>query len=630
MDQLLHNEQWIRTQLTQTQPQKERIDLLINLAYLIRFSNEEETGYLLEQAKKLTSTGQFEDSPYQLGLTKIKIIQASNEFKKAQYESSIQLANETILELEDSDETMWLSRAYTALGSCFGQLGDQTQSIESLSKGLSIARKGGHKREIANVLNVLATFEDDRVGMYKEAIELAKEIGNQEIYSIASANLGRAYFEDKEFKKAEESLNLAEEIALDISYWSLVGYIYSSQGEVYEAMGDLDRAIEKIEKGIQLAQENEDIFILCSNLEVMARLQRGRGNLTAAIEHIDHALQISAEINEQILPQELFKLKADCLAEQGNHEEALKYAWRYTELRNEQFNEEKAKQRQSLIVSHQAETHKLQAKLEKEKNIELEQKVKERTVALQSALEQAQAANVARDKFLATMSHELRTPINAIIGYSEIIDEVLEDIPESEEVEELHHATDSVLSAARNLLGLVTDVLEISHLESGRVAVNIQPVSLESFINELCNFVKPLMLENENQLIVENEGCQETIQTDPQKLQQILSNILNNAAKFTKKGTVTFKASCQYDGQLLFEIVDTGIGISPENLEVIFEPFMQVEDAYNRNFEGIGLGLAICKQLSNAIGGSLTVDSKLDRGTAFRLSIPLKPQPFQI
>ncbi|MEM9775228.1 MAG: ATP-binding protein [Chloroflexota bacterium] len=624
MDHHLYNEELIRKKLETTASQQEKIDLLIDLAYLIRFSNLEETASLLEQAEQLAHQGIFANASYLEGPAKIKVVLASIEFKKARYDQSIQYVNEAILDLEGSTETIWESRAHNILGSCFGQLGDHSQSVQSLSVSLESARRGGHKREIANALNVLATFEDNKVDMYLEAIELSKEIGNQEIHSIASANLARSYIELNEFEKAENALKVAEEISKSISYWSLLGYVNSTQGTLYREMGQPEKAVEKIQVGIRLAREREDFFIVCSNLEELARLEMEMGNTDLALAHVEEALNIAADINEQIMTQSLFKLKADCLAKQGRFEEALEYAWRFTHIKNESFNQEITKQRQSLIISHQAETHKLQAKLEKDKNIELEQLVKERTVALQGALEQAQAANVARDRFLAMMSHELRTPINAIIGYSEIIEDVLDEVPESDDMEEIQHASENVLSAAQNLLGLVTDVLEISHLESGRTAIKPQSVQLERLISELCNLVQPLMLKNQNQLTVENTVCLQTITTDYQKLQQILSNLLNNAAKFTKEGSVTFKVSQPADHQLLFEIVDTGIGISQKELEIIFEPFMQVENTYNRKFDGVGLGLAISKQHAAAIGGELILESELNKGTACGLTIPTK------
>ena len=619
----LHDENSIRQSLKKTQSIEEKINLLVDLAYLVRITDLEETNNLLDAVSKLCESDRANQDVANNAREKIKIIQGSIAFKKAQYDQSIRLVNEAILNLEETDEKMWISRAYNILGSCYGQMGNQSDSIDAMSKSLSIAREGDFKREIASALNILATFEDDSSKLYEEAVAISIQIDNQEMLAISCANLAREYLTQGQFKKAMEYLSIAEEIAANISHWGLLGYVYTTQGELYQQIGDLEEATKKINAGIDLARKSKDYFMVCGNLEALARLEKERGNLEIAINHIDEALSISTEISEQLITQELFKLKSDCLEEMGDFKNALAYSWKYIESKNETFDQEKEKQRQALIITHQAETFKLESRLEKQKNIELEQQVHTRTLALQEALDQAQTANIARDKFLATMSHELRTPINAIVGYSEIIDEILEDIPENDDTIEIDHSIKSVLKSSNNLLRLIDDILEISQMESKRTNLQVDEFLLDDVISELTTLIKIQIKTNQNSLNITNSYPAPTIRTDERKLVQILLNLLSNAAKFTNQGSIDFSISEGAQGNILFRVADTGIGISDEKLEVIFEPFMQIEDAYNRQFEGVGLGLAICRQLANALGGTLTASSQVGVGSIFQLEIPV-------
>ncbi|MEM7801855.1 MAG: ATP-binding protein [Chloroflexota bacterium] len=258
-------------------------------------------------------------------------------------------------------------------------------------------------------------------------------------------------------------------------------------------------------------------------------------------------------------------------------------------------------------------------------NALLEERVVARTVALETALTRAQAANEAKDRFLATMSHELRTPLNAIIGYSELIPDIAEESCAEEDGGEIIQAASNITEAGRSLLALINDVLDISAIESGRISPDLQEIKLVPFINTLAMLVKPQVERNQNQLILENQFGDQTIVTDHKLLQQILINLMSNAAKFTKNGSIQLLIQQRLEGVLRFEVQDSGIGIPGDQLAIIFDPFAQVQDTYTRQYEGSGLGLAITKQLIEALGGTLGVSSKVGQGSRFWIDLPSKP-----
>ena len=253
-------------------------------------------------------------------------------------------------------------------------------------------------------------------------------------------------------------------------------------------------------------------------------------------------------------------------------------------------------------------------------NRDLEKKVQERTAELGSALMTAREASHAKSAFLAKMSHELRTPLNAIIGYSELL---------SEDSEEDHVKADlnKILSAARHLLGLINDVLDLSKIEAGKMDLYLEPLDLWTVVQEIKGIITPLCTKQGNALVIECSENIGTISADATKLRQILLNLLSNANKFTESGRVTFKVSrgpLAGEDWLQIDIVDTGIGMTPEQITRLFQAFTQADASTASKYGGTGLGLAICRQFARIMGGDVTVTSKPGEGSTFTLRMPAK------
>ncbi len=255
-----------------------------------------------------------------------------------------------------------------------------------------------------------------------------------------------------------------------------------------------------------------------------------------------------------------------------------------------------------------------------ETNRTLEAKVTERTAKLEEAMTAAKEANKAKSAFLAKMSHELRTPMNAIIGYSEILLEDAEDGGDESSAADLR----KILSAARHLLGLINDVLDLSKIEAGRMDLYIEQFDPATIIGEVASTIQPLMDKNHNRLALETGENLGSMSADMTKLRQVLFNLLSNAAKFTSNGTITLSAHrLKRDRDWLeFNVSDTGIGMTPEQLGKLFEAFTQAEASTTAKYGGTGLGLAISRQFARLMGGDITVTSVAGQGTTFSVLIP--------
>jgi signal transduction histidine kinase len=247
---------------------------------------------------------------------------------------------------------------------------------------------------------------------------------------------------------------------------------------------------------------------------------------------------------------------------------------------------------------------------------ETNEQLKELSVDAELARDEAQQANRAKSDFLAVMSHELRTPLNAIGGYTEIMQLGIYG-PVTERQKE---ALDRITRSQQMLLSLINDVLNFAKLDAGQVQYRMTEVSLHEALAQVESLVAP-QLEGKGQAY--RFDCQSAlvVRADRDKLQQIALNLLSNAIKFTPEGG-TIMLSCRADGEFAgVEVSDTGIGIAAERLDSVFDPFVQVDRALNRPHDGVGLGLAISRDLAVGMGGTLTARSTPDVGSVFTLKL---------
>ncbi len=240
---------------------------------------------------------------------------------------------------------------------------------------------------------------------------------------------------------------------------------------------------------------------------------------------------------------------------------------------------------------------------------------------LEASREAAEAANRAKSQFIANMSHELRTPLSAVIGYSGMVAEEIEDLGQSRLVADVR----KIEANARHLLGLINDVLDLSKIEAGRMTVVAETFAVEAMIEDVLAAATPLAAKKNNRLTVDLGPDLGTMTSDEVKIRQCLLNLLGNAAKFTANGAVILSVrrfSDDSDEWLCFSVEDTGIGMTPEQLDRLFQRFVQADESTTRRFGGTGLGLSITRAFCRKLGGDVTVESRHGEGSTFTISLP--------
>ncbi len=292
------------------------------------------------------------------------------------------------------------------------------------------------------------------------------------------------------------------------------------------------------------------------------------------------------------------------------NEEELKVQSEELQAANEELEEktERLKAQNDDILKKNAEVE--------DAKMEVEQRAKD--LALASKY---------KSEFLANMSHELRTPLNSLL----ILSKDLEHNKSGNLTDKQIESARIIHEGGQDLLTLINDILDLSKVEAGKLQVDIASVNVAAFFQMLQQQFEPIVKEKGLTFNVDIEGnMPETIDTDEQRLSQVLKNLCFNAVKFTEKGGITIKASLVSEGQVCLSVIDTGIGITPEKQKQIFEAFQQGDGSTNRNYGGTGLGLAISRAMAELLGGEITLTSEKGKGSAFALTIPVLQDANQV
>ncbi len=269
-------------------------------------------------------------------------------------------------------------------------------------------------------------------------------------------------------------------------------------------------------------------------------------------------------------------------------------------------NEEKEKRAAELVVAN------------KELSFQNEEKEK-RADELVVAKEEAEESDQLKTAFLQNISHEIRTPLNAIVGFSALLNE--DDISKHD----IKEFTGLIKEGGKRLIEIIHNVIDIAKIQTGQVEIKKKPVFIYSIFSDLFTYFKPMANTKNirlNYYIQDDKFC--VVYSDEAKLYQILTNLINNAIKFSESGNIDFGYDIQADF-IQFYVKDTGIGIHPNLYDIIFDRFIQVDQSLSREYEGAGLGLAICKGLVGLLGGRIWVESVVNKGTTFFFTLPYRP-----
>ena len=410
--------------------------------------------------------------------------------------------------------------------------------------------------------------------------------------------------------------------------------IRDEKGQVVEVVGSWSDITERRQLGEALAAAQE------ANLN---ELREAQSRLIDAIETISEGFSLYDAEDKLVISnsryRELFASHADVLVPGTSFETILRTAVERGQIkdaegRRDDWIKERLARHHAVSethVQHRSDGRWIQVNERKTASGGVVAifaditKLKQHEAELAAARDAADEANRTKSNFLANMSHELRTPLNAIIGYSEILQEDAVDKGDKDSVDDLQ----KIESAGRHLLGLINNILDLSKIEAGRMDVFIEAIDIQALLEEVLTIVKPLADKSENVIKLICPADVGSFRSDQTKVKQCMLNLLSNANKFTSKGTLTLTVARESGSRVCFGVSDTGIGMTKEQLDRLFQPFSQSEASTAKRFGGTGLGLAITKHFCTLLGGDVTVESTPGKGSTFIIRLPDQTRVFR-
>lgn len=574
-------------------------------------------------------------------------VEMAVEVRNFDVEQAMDMANEVISRSEAIGYRLGKGRGMNLKGWCYWQQGEYDDGVDILQEALKISRDINNKPLGARVLNNLGYIYRDRgdladaLNHFEAALRINEKLGDEVAQSVNLSSiayllydlndyenalefalrclpifekahdqhrlnalyhiLGNIYFKQEQLQEAlryfEENLRLSEPDTV------LYALAISGLGKVYYKMHDFENARKHLIDALKQSEElsNVEVQIICHFY--IGRMMMDEGNYRQSQQHMNAAFELADEYSRKHDVMSVHEALSLLYDKMGDIPKAFHHLKAYEQIKEEIFKQTTFNKIRNLQTRQQVEL----AQKEKE--------VAERTAYL-------------KQQFMANMSHEIRTPMNAIVGMTSLL---LSKSPMPEQMKYLK----AIQQSADNLLVIINDILDLSKIEAGKIVIEQTDFS----IREVAYSVRDmLMLKAEEKGLEFKVNIEQAIPArvigDPTRINQILINLAGNALKFTEKGFVEVRVTTQkkLDKKywLRFDVIDSGIGISPDYVGKIFDSFTQAGTDVARKFGGTGLGLTISKQLTELMGGEISVTSELGKGTTFTVVIPLTESDVQV
>jgi signal transduction histidine kinase len=462
--------------------------------------------------------------------------------------------------------------------------------------------------------NVYEELGNDKTALefFTEAVQLAQKHQLKDTQVLATVNAGQIQNKLKQYDAAIQNFNQALGIAREIRMPSGALYAYQGLGKTFNGLGKYLESLEAYLQSLALAKN-----IVDRESEVIALLglgvnQRSLGRFEVATNYFQEAQTLARTTDQKKYVQDSIQELAQTFEMAGDATKALAFYKEYHRLEKEIFNLESEKKSRDLAVQFDLERSQTQAEL-----------YRVRSEAYKQNALAADQANRAKSEFLSRMSHELRTPLNAILGFAQLLGISSLNTNDRESVEQIS-------KAGRHLLGLINEVLDIARIESGRIDLSLEAINPIDIVSESLDLIRPLAVQSGIQLFISEDLSDQRLRitADRQRLKQILINLLSNAVKYNKKaGSVRVWLELAGAERLRINVTDTGLGIASSKLEQLFTPFERLGAEQSR-IEGSGIGLALSKRLSEAMGGQIGVSSRPNEGSTFYIELPIAREIF--
>jgi signal transduction histidine kinase/CheY-like chemotaxis protein len=568
------------------------------------------------------------------------------EVRNFDVEHASQIADEIIVRAQSISYIHAQGRGLNLKGSCCWLQGDYEKGLEVLQQAYEIAQKTKERQLEARVLNNFGNIHRDlgdlanALNYFAKALRINEELEDEFSQSVNLTSISNLHYDLNDYDSALEYalkclpiFERSRDINPLLTLYNTLGNIYFKQdkygealryfeeilnhsepetvpyvmaesglGKVYYKMQDFANALKYLTLALKQSQQLSNAEVQIITNFYIGRWYMDEGDYRQALQYLNVAYSLANEYQRRHDLMSVHEMLSALYDKMGDIPKAFHHLKTFEELKEEIFQQTTLNKLRNLQIRQQTEL----AQKEKE--------VAEKTAFL-------------KQQFMANMSHEIRTPMNAIVGMARLL---MSKEPKQEQLRYLH----AIQQSADNLLVIINDILDLSKIEAGKIIIENTPFALGEVVQSVSDM---LMLKAEEKNIALKVSIAPDIPRklsgDPTRLNQVLINLAGNAVKFTEKGFVEVKATChKKDGKTIwiqFDVTDTGIGISPDYVDKIFDSFTQAGSDVARKFGGTGLGLTISKQLVGLMQGEISVKSQLNEGTTFTVIIPFQEAAVQ-
>lgn len=518
-----------------------------------------------------------------------------------EYEDGLDMLTEALVIAQEINDEPLKAKVLNNFGRIYRNLGDLSNALQNFEAALEINELLGNElNQTINLTNISNLYYD--LGDHDTALEYALKCkpifesydDNNRLATIY-ITLGDIYFKKGEFQEALHYFKRT--LVITDNNTQTYSIAQTGMGKVHYQLGQLGLAKEYLDSALHLAKELESPEAEIVSEFYLSRVYAKQGDFRKALDNIEEAYDLAKDSLRRHDLMSIHEFMSDLYDKMGNIPKAFYHLRAFEKLKEEIFQQATLNKLRNLQIKNQIEVAK------KEKEV-------------------AQSTARLKQQFMANMSHEIRTPMNAIVGMARLL---LEQQPRPDQMKYLN----GINQSAENLLVIINDILDLSKIEAGKITIEHIDFSLRELVQSLYEMLQ--VKADEKQLRFKlhiDDKLPDRLMGDPSRINQILINLVGNAFKFTDKGYVALECKLLRSEHgrvsLRFDVVDTGIGISKDYVEKIFESFTQAGTDTARKFGGTGLGLTISKQLVDLMGGEIVVHSELDKGTTFSVSLTLE------
>jgi signal transduction histidine kinase len=595
--------------------------------------------------------------------------------KLGDFEAAAKIFETVIYTSEITGDTLNLTRGLYELAFCYKSLGLNTTAMETLLRCMVICEISDDQLRLAPVLNQIGLIKKgesqhiEAIAYFERSLKIAESTNDSEHMAKVYNNIGSAFKLKGDYSRAKEYLLKAIAINKQNDSSRALSYNYNNLANVFEEQNDLENALDYQEKSIEIKKQIGDPAMLAISYSNLAIIYAKMGKTSIAEDYMLEAIRISEkESSSNVIPI-VYKQYADLLISRNKFEQAVTWLNRLVDFKDSAANTDR-KMLTKAYATHLSQRilnkeHKLTTQIDesdnkdqnwlliallsicfvmlftvfvlyfsayrkqaKVKNTLLNEKkiasdlrvqLKKARLDHEENLKKIESAERDKGVFFSTVSHDMRGPLNAINAIVSMLKKQAEDESKEEMV---------VLDySVRSLIALTDDILDFSYIESGRLRIEHKRFSLKPLINDMLEAFEFISKEKEIDLIAEIDDLPDKLIGDPRRLKQVLFNLLQNAFKFTREGFVKIKLfSIEHDlnhQRVIIEIQDTGIGISKIRVADIFDKFFQINPQDEIDNGGSGLGLYVSKALIEQMAGTLSVESKINEGSTFKIELIL-------